>query len=357
MNFLEIERVNFSYQKNKIVENFTLKLKRGEIHCLLGPSGCGKSTILHLIAGFLSIGAGQIKLENEIFDNGQGLFLPPEKRRLGIVFQESCLFPHLNVEENIYFGSKNQSHLKRDWLELIGLAHKKKSYPQELSGGEQQRVAIARAMASEPRILLMDEPFSALDVGLRAKLRREVKQLLRTLQLTALIVTHSHKEAFELGDRITLMGRPSGHPLGHQTKDPQDFFFYPETSTLVEFMNSGILLKGKRLQNSSVCVDNLGQFEITNVCDLDDCQEAFLFIPFHHLSLSHGDVLIGTAKVTSSYAHGDKNFCLLQREEKLKRYFRPAFFEMQTSRDNSYREGDCVQIYLKNKIPLRALRS
>ena len=357
MSFLKLQKVSFSYQKNKIVENFNLNLKRGEIHCLLGPSGCGKSTILHLIAGFLSVDSGQIKLENEVFDDGQGLFLPPEKRGLGVVFQESCLFPHLNVEKNIYFGVQENSRLKRNWLELIGLAHKKKSYPQELSGGEQQRVAIARAMVSGPRVLLMDEPFSSLDEDLRAKLRREVKQLLRSLKLTALIVTHSHKEAFELGDRITLMGRPSGHCFGHQTGHPQDFFFRPQTSALVEFMNSGILLKGRRSGDSSVCVDGLDQFEISNSDDLDDCLEVFLFVPFHHLSLSEGDLQVGTANVASSYSHGDKSFYLLQREEKLKRCFRPVFFEMQTSGDRTYKEGDCVPIYLKNKVPLRALRS
>ncbi len=353
MSFLELSKVNFSYGKDKIVENFNLRLERGEIHCLLGPSGCGKSTILHLIAGFLPVNDGRIELDGQIFDqksvDGTHFFIPPEKRQLGIVFQEPCLFPHLNVEKNIGFGGPGQSRLQ-DWMELIGLAHKQESYPQELSGGEQQRVAIARAMVSRPRVLLMDEPFSALDVNLRAKLRRQVKQWLRSLQLTALIVTHSHREAFELGDRITLMGHPTGHLLGHQTGRPQDFFFRPRTSALVDFMKSGILLPGQTEGGPSARVDGVGQFEISNPDDIRNCREIYLFIPFHQLSLFSGAIPLGTAKVISSYSHGPE--CIYSLQKGLP----TSFFEMKVSCEHkSYAEGDEVQLYLKSRTALWAM--
>ncbi len=196
MNYLTLENLNFSYEESLVVKNFDLMLEEGEFHSLLGQSGTGKSTILHLIAGFLKPNSGNI-IVNGISMNE----IPIEKREIGVVFQEHCLFPHMTVEENIQFGIKETAC--NEYLSLIHLEDKKHKYPSELSGGEQQRVAIARTLATKPRLLLLDEPFSSLDQSLREELRGEIKEISSSLGLTTLLVTHSIEEAVELSDRIT----------------------------------------------------------------------------------------------------------------------------------------------------------
>tara|TARA_R110002072_G_scaffold64203_1_gene159079 strand:+ start:56507 stop:57208 length:702 start_codon:yes stop_codon:yes gene_type:complete len=198
MSYLKIENLSFQYDSEKVLENFKLNLEESEFHSLLGKSGCGKSTILHLIAGFLSPESGSITINGISMDG-----VVSELREIGIVFQENCLFPHMSVEENIKYAMKGDEIEK--YLSLIKLEDKRHKYPSELSGGEQQRVAIARTLATKPKLLLLDEPFSSLDQELREELRCEIKDISTSLKLTTLLVTHSIEEATELSDRITLM--------------------------------------------------------------------------------------------------------------------------------------------------------
>lgn len=198
MSYLNIENLNFNYENIEVLKDFSLKLEEGEFHSLLGQSGSGKSTILHLIAGFMPPDSGSISVNERDMLN-----IPSEKREIGVVFQEHCLFPHLNVEENIKFAMKGD-HIE-EYLKMIKLEDKRKKFPSELSGGEQQRVAIARTLATKPRLLLLDEPFSSLDQGLREELRGEIKEIAASKNLTTLLVTHSIEEAVELSDRISFL--------------------------------------------------------------------------------------------------------------------------------------------------------
>ncbi len=198
----KMEKISFSYDEKPLIDNFQLEFDKSDNVALLGPSGKGKSTILHLIAGFLKPKSGKIILDGQTLFDQKGIYLPPEKRSMGVVFQEHCLFPHLSVEKNIQFGYQEHQHGIQDYLDLIKLSHKANSKPDELSGGEQQRVSLARALASNPKLLLLDEPFSALDEDLRVKLREDVKNILTELKTSSIIVTHSKNEAQYFANKI-----------------------------------------------------------------------------------------------------------------------------------------------------------
>ncbi|MCF8106689.1 MAG: ABC transporter ATP-binding protein, partial [Desulfohalobiaceae bacterium] len=184
-------------------------MKKGEIGCLLGPSGCGKTTLLKLIAGLESLDNGRLEIGGEVVDGGR-IGIPPEKRGVGMVFQDYALFPHMTVGQNICFGlskkkRKEQRQTVKAMLELVGLSGMQGRYPHELSGGQQQRVALARALAPSPRLLLLDEPFSSLDVSMRESLSLEVRDILKSQGITGLMVTHNQEEAFGMADMIGVM--------------------------------------------------------------------------------------------------------------------------------------------------------
>lgn len=206
---LELHNVSRSFGATVALESVSLAIACGEIICLVGQSGCGKSTLLRMIAGVDRVDGGRILLKGEE-GSGPSRFVEPEDRKIGFVFQDYALFPHLTVEQNILFGLKRRPKPEaaartEDVIAHIGIAHLKGRYPHMLSGGEQQRVALARALAPQPDILLMDEPFSNLDRGLREKVRDETLFLLKSLGTTVIMVTHDPEEALSAGDRVVLM--------------------------------------------------------------------------------------------------------------------------------------------------------
>lgn len=227
-----------------VVHQLDLEVQSGEILALLGPSGCGKTTTLRLIAGFERPDSGTISINDQMIA-GDGVFLPPEKRGVGMVFQDYALFPHLSIEQNVGFGLHTKPKAESDeivmaMLQLVGLEQFAKRFPHELSGGQRQRIALARALAPQPFLLLLDEPFSNLDADLRAQMRVEVRQILKSINATAIFVTHDQEEALYLGDRIALLNRGRLEQIGR----PEEIFHQPATRFVAEFMGSTDFLPG-----------------------------------------------------------------------------------------------------------------
>jgi len=219
----------------------SLSLPKGDIGVLLGPSGCGKTTLLRAVAGLEQACQGRITLgEMPLVDAARHVHLPPERRRIGMVFQDFALFPHLSVAQNIAFGLADLPRAqKRErvqaMLALVGLSNLSERWPHQLSGGQQQRVALARALAPSPDLLLLDEPFSSLDVDLRERLAHELRAILKAAGTTALFVTHDQLEAFALGDHVGVMQQ--GHL--HQWASAYELYHRPATLVVAEFIGHG----------------------------------------------------------------------------------------------------------------------
>jgi putative spermidine/putrescine transport system ATP-binding protein len=233
------------------VENINLDIKGGEIIALLGPSGCGKTTLLRIVAGFIAQTEGRIIIGDEVVDA-----LPPNRRAVGIVFQNYALFPHLTISENVAYGlaargidkSTRQREAQR-LLELVQLPSMSERLPRQLSGGQQQRVALARALAIKPSILLLDEPFAALDKNLRLDMQIEVKRLQRVSGITTLIVTHDQEEALSMADRVAVLSQ--GHL--EQFGTPSDVYDRPQTMFVNTFVGST-----NRMPGMLVAADSAG---------------------------------------------------------------------------------------------------
>jgi iron(III) transport system ATP-binding protein len=252
---LEVLGLAHRYGEKPILEGVSFSLDEGQIGCLLGPSGCGKTTVLRLIAGFDAPYAGEIRLGGRVVSR-PGEALPPEQRAIGMVFQDYALFPHLTVSQNIAFGLRHLDRASRqqrvqDMLETVGLAGRDKAYPHELSGGQQQRVALARALAPRPRLLLLDEPFSNLDVDLREKLAMEVREILEREGITALMVTHDQHEAFAMADVVGVMHQG----LIQQWDTPYQLYHEPANRFVADFIGQGVLLKGEALNDRQVKIE------------------------------------------------------------------------------------------------------
>ena len=238
-----------------MVNGVGFRVESGHIACLLGPSGCGKTTLLRAIAGFEEIAAGEIILDGESVGLPERS-LPAEKRQVGMVFQDYALFPHLTVEENIAFGLRRlpvaDARLRvRELLETVGLSGKGSRYPHELSGGQQQRVALARALAPRPRVVLLDEPFSNLDVDLRERLSMEVREILKREGTTAILVTHDQHEAFAMADEIGVMF----DGLIQQWDTPYNLYHQPANRFVADFIGDGVFLPGRVLDGERVEIE------------------------------------------------------------------------------------------------------
>ena len=233
-SMLECTGVSKSFDDVAALDEFSIQLPQGRILALLGPSGCGKTTALRLIAGFDDPDSGSITVASSpVYD--ESVSVPPDKRRVGMVFQEGALFPHLTVEQNIAYGlsrEDNRSERVAEVVQLTGLEGLTQRMPYELSGGQQQRVALARALAPRPELLLLDEPFSNLDPGLREQVRRDVMSILRDSGMTAVFVTHDQEEAMYVGDTIAVMNRGRIEQQG----TPEEIFHRPRSKFVAEFI-------------------------------------------------------------------------------------------------------------------------
>ena len=241
---LALDSVAQRYGEVEVLHDVSFTIERGAIACLLGASGCGKTTILRCIAGFEPLTGGEIRLDGHVVSR-PGFLLAPEQRRVGMVFQDYALFPPRSVAGNVGFGLNALGKRERaarvgELLEVVGLASAGDKYPHELSGGQQQRVALARALAPRPHLLLLDEPFSNLDVELRERLSAEVRSILKQQNATALLVTHDQHEAFSFADEIGIM-----HAGGIQQWDSAYDLYHRPTSRLVaDFIGQGVFLPG-----------------------------------------------------------------------------------------------------------------
>ena len=243
--FLELRQLDIQYpgSTSPAVQGVNLSLRAGDIGVLIGPSGCGKTTLLRAVAGLEPVSGGQILLSGRVV-SGKNHTEPAERRRIGMVFQDYALFPHMDVGHNVGFGLAHLPKAERqkrvsEVLTLVGLEGADKRYPHELSGGQQQRIALARALIMEPRVLLLDEPLSALDPFLRIQMRAELRRWQKELGLTFIHVTHSQEEAMALADTMVVMN----HGRIEQAGTPQEVFNRPASEFVARFMGGHNLVK------------------------------------------------------------------------------------------------------------------
>ncbi|MEO8144619.1 MAG: ABC transporter ATP-binding protein [Betaproteobacteria bacterium] len=268
---LDIQDLHHAYEGDpaghEAVRGLSFSLASGTIGCLLGPSGCGKTTVLRCIAGFETPSAGRILL-NGVVVSSAVTSLPPEKRRIGMVFQEHALFPHLTAARNIEFGLSERNEIQGRVLELAaltGITDLLQKFPHELSGGQQQRVALARALAPRPDLLLLDEPFSNLDTGLRERLSHELRDIIKASGATAVLVTHDQNEAFAMADEIGVLreGRIE------QWDNAYNLYHRPANRFVADFVGQGVFLPAKVLNPKQIEIE-LGVLEgdIPHACQI-----------------------------------------------------------------------------------------
>jgi iron(III) transport system ATP-binding protein len=243
MKGLVIAGVCKSFGPLPVLRGVDLVVPDGSLTAILGSSGSGKTTLLRIIAGFERPDEGQVRLGTQIVDDADDQWVPTERRRIGYVPQEGALFPHLSVGRNVAFGlerGQRKSGRVGDLLELVGLAGLARRYPHQLSGGQQQRVALARALATDPEIVLLDEPFSSLDASLRASVRAEVHEVLRLASTTAVLVTHDQDEALSMADQVAVL---RDGVIG-QIDTPSSLYGLPRDPELAQFLGDANLLDG-----------------------------------------------------------------------------------------------------------------
>ena len=329
--WLELENVVRRFGERSAVNGLSMRLAKGSIGCLLGPSGCGKTTALRCIAGFEPVDVGVIRAHGRVLAS-ENFQSPPESRQIGMVFQDYALFPHLTVLDNVAFGLHRLDRGKRkrraeEMLDTVGLAEHRSYYPHQLSGGQQQRVALARALAPEPEIVLLDEPFSSLDVELRERLSIEVRAVLKTLNTTALLVTHDQQEAFAVADVVGVMKDGKLE----QWDTPYELYHRPETRFVADFIGQGVFIPGEivaagsvRTELGVVRANGNGQWQIGRHVDLllrpddvihDDasmlraevCQRAFRGADFlYTLKLASGVQLLSLVPSHHDHAVGER---------------------------------------------------
>jgi len=304
VNAIDVRNVTKIYKttntETRALKNANLTIFDNEFFTLLGPSGCGKTTLLRLIAGFEDITEGSINLFDEEIVN-----LPPNKRSVNTVFQQYALFPHLDVFENVAFGlrrlNKDKNFVDKRTLEVLALVQMQdygKRKPNQLSGGQQQRVALARALAPSPKVLLLDEPLSALDLKLRQAMRYELKTLQRETGITFVFVTHDQEEALTMSDRIAVINEGEIQQIG----EPEEIYESPNNKFVANFIGEANLLTG-------ICERN-GE---NGLCKLDAGQEVPMFIPNH---INKGEIVtifIRPERIKIKKSDKEKSYCTISQ--------------------------------------------
>jgi iron(III) transport system ATP-binding protein len=251
---VETEGLTRDFGARRAVDGVDLRLERGGFLAVLGPSGSGKTTLLRMIAGFERPDAGRVAIGGRPVA-GPGTWVEPEARRVGMVFQQGALFPHLSVAGNVGFGAAAPARVG-ECLELVGLADRAGAFPHELSGGERQRIALARALAADPEVVLLDEPFSALDAGLRERLREEVAAILRAAGTSTLLVTHDQSEALSLADTVAVLRAGRLEQVG----TPEEVYERPQSQWVASFLGDADVLPGTARDGYAEC--ELGRFAV-----------------------------------------------------------------------------------------------
>ena len=299
--YLSLKNISKKYKDKEILKNITFDIKEGELVCILGPSGCGKTTLLNIIGGFVSDYSGDVLLSNENINN-----IPPEKREIATVFQSYGLFTHKNVIDNVSYGlkllkiDKNMREKRaRDMLEKVGLAGYEKKKIKELSGGEQQRVAIARSMVLNPKLLLLDEPLSNLDVHLRDVMRKEIKRIQKQFGVTMIIVTRDQEDAFKLADRVIVINE--GHI--EQVGTPEELYKEPKNNFISSFIGENNIIDESlviRPEEIFIKLDSSGEGKVVDVTYLGATVEYLVETP-------DGNTLkVLTMSTAERFNNGDK---------------------------------------------------
>ena len=278
--YLSLKNISKKYKDKEILKNITFDIKEGELVCILGPSGCGKTTLLNIIGGFVSDYSGDVFLSDENINN-----IPPEKREIATVFQSYGLFTHKNVIDNVSYGLKllkidknTREKRAKEMLEKVGLAGYEKKKIKELSGGEQQRVAIARSMVLNPKLLLLDEPLSNLDVHLRDVMRKEIKRIQKQFGVTMIIVTHDQEDAFKLADRVIVINE--GHI--EQVGTPEELYKNPKNNFILRFIGENNIIDENltiRPEEISIKLDSSGEGKVVDVTYLGATVEYLVETP------------------------------------------------------------------------------
>ena len=263
--YLSLKNISKKYKDKEILKNINFDIKEGELVCILGPSGCGKTTLLNIIGGFISDFSGDVLLSDENINN-----IPPEKREIATVFQSYGLFTHKNVIDNVSYGLKllkidknTRENRAKEMLEKVGLASYEKKKIKELSGGEQQRVAIARSMVLNPKLLLLDEPLSNLDVHLRDVMRKEIKKIQKQFGVTMIIVTHDQEDAFKLADRVIVINEGRIEQVG----TPEELYKQPKNNFISSFIGENNIIGENRVirpEEISIKLDNSSDGEVVD---------------------------------------------------------------------------------------------
>lgn len=278
--YLSLKNISKKYKDKEILKNISFDIKEGELVCILGPSGCGKTTLLNIIGGFVSDFSGDVLLSDENINN-----IPPEKREISTVFQSYGLFTHKNVIDNVSYGLKllkidknTRENRAKEMLEKVGLASYEKKKIKELSGGEQQRVAIARSMVLNPKLLLLDEPLSNLDVHLRDVMRKEIKRIQKQFGVTMIIVTHDQEDAFKLADRVIVINE--GHI--EQIGTPEELYKEPKNNFISSFIGENNIIDENlviRPEEISIKLDSSGEGKVVDVTYLGATVEYLVETP------------------------------------------------------------------------------
>lgn len=287
MSALRIDDLHCQHQQQAVLSGVSLTVEENEILCLLGASGGGKTTLLRAIAGLMPVAGGAIWLRGRQVE-GEGISVPAEQRETGFIFQDYALFPHLTVEQNLAFALRplrisvaQQQQRIQEMLSMVALETLARRYPHELSGGQQQRVAIARALVCRPQLLLLDEPFSNIDAQVRWTLIREIRTLLKSLNMAAVFVTHSKEEAFAFADRLALLEQGRVVQVG----SPKQLYHQPASPYVAAFLGRGNLISCDWLATGHLACA-LGEIRVEG--DLAACPDPLLFVRPQLLAVSAG---------------------------------------------------------------------